>query len=129
MATLIDSALSLLVILPLGVAVYGPQYLESEPTVHGPFDFFLSYILPFIVYISMWVKYGGTPGKLLLGIAIVDAHTKEFPSFGQSVGRYCAYLVSALPLGLGFLWMLWNDRKQCWHDLLSGTVVVYRRPG
>jgi uncharacterized RDD family membrane protein YckC len=33
---------------------------------------------------------------------------------------------SAIPLYLGFLWMLWDNKKQTWHDKAAGTVVVAR---
>lgn len=33
-------------------------------------------------------------------------------------------LVSALPLGLGFLWVLFDPERRAWHDRLSGTRVV-----
>jgi uncharacterized RDD family membrane protein YckC len=29
-----------------------------------------------------------------------------------------------LPLGLGFLWIAFDKRKQAWHDKLAGTVVI-----
>jgi uncharacterized RDD family membrane protein YckC len=43
---------------------------------------------------------------------------------GQSVGRYFAYLVSIIPLCLGFAWIAFDARKQGWHDKLAGSVVV-----
>ena len=39
--------------------------------------------------------------------------------------RYVGYWLSAIPLGLGFFWVLVDDRRQCWHDKLAGTYVVY----
>jgi uncharacterized RDD family membrane protein YckC len=33
-------------------------------------------------------------------------------------------LLSWLPLGLGFLWMLVDSQGRAWHDRLSGTRVV-----
>jgi len=49
------------------------------------------------------------------------------PSLGQAIGRYLAYFVSALVLGLGFIWIAFDTRKQGWHDKLAGTVVVRAR--
>ena len=31
---------------------------------------------------------------------------------------------SALPCCLGFLWMLWDDEDQTWHDKICDTVVI-----
>jgi len=34
------------------------------------------------------------------------------------------YLVSALPLGFGFLWALWDLDQMAWHDKLFSTSVI-----
>jgi len=47
------------------------------------------------------------------------------PSTGKLIGRYFAYLVSIIPIFLGFLWIAVDKRKQGWHDKLAGTVVIY----
>lgn len=61
---------------------------------------------------------------MIFSAKIVDAKTGGKPSKGQLVGRYFAYILSGLPLGLGFFWIAWDKRKQGWHDKLSGTVVI-----
>ena len=35
-----------------------------------------------------------------------------------------AYLLSAIPFFLGFLWAGFTSSKRSWHDLLVGTMVV-----
>ena len=42
----------------------------------------------------------------------------------QSVVRYLGYIPGALVFGLGYLWMLWDDKKQTWHDKVVGSIVV-----
>lgn len=34
------------------------------------------------------------------------------------------FLVSLLPLCLGFLWVAFDSKKQGWHDKIAGTVVI-----
>ena len=75
------------------------------------------------------LKRQGTPGKLVLGLSIVDAETGQTPRLGRLVLRYLGYLLSTIPLGLGYFWMLWDDRRQTWHDKLGGTLVVVTRRG
>jgi len=77
-----------------------------------------------LVVLLFWAERQGTPGKLVLGLRIVDAETGGNPNIGHLVLRYVGYLVSALPLGLGYLWMLWDRRKQGWHDKMARTLVV-----
>jgi uncharacterized RDD family membrane protein YckC len=38
--------------------------------------------------------------------------------------RYAAAWLSALPLGLGFLWSLWDAEGYTWHDRWSRTRLV-----
>lgn len=81
----------------------------------------LIYIL---VTVIMWVKFLGTPGKLLLGCHVVDAETKQPITIPQALVRYVGYFVSLLPLGLGFFWVIWDKRKQGFHDKLAKTIVI-----
>jgi uncharacterized RDD family membrane protein YckC len=67
---------------------------------------------------------GQTLGKMALGIKVVDADTGGFIGIPRGIGRYFARILSAIALGLGYLWMLWDPRKQCWHDKLVRSVVI-----
>ena len=126
-ATMIDTLLLVVIIYPVLMTIYGSEYLSSGKMVHGPMDFLLSYVLPAIAVILFWRYKGAPPGKMVFSARIVDATTGQRPTVGQLTGRYFAYIISALPLLLGFAWMGWDRRKQAWHDKLAGTVVVARR--
>jgi uncharacterized RDD family membrane protein YckC len=81
-------------------------------------------IPPAIIIITLWYHYATTPGKWLIDCEIVDATTGMSPTLVQSITRYFAYIISILPLGLGFLWILWDKRRQGWHDKFAHTVVI-----
>jgi uncharacterized RDD family membrane protein YckC len=82
-------------------------------------------ILLGVAYVlGFWLTKQATPGKLAIGARIVDARTGGKPSVGQFILRYLGYFLSSLPLGLGFLWVAFDRRKQGWHDKIAGTVVV-----
>lgn len=74
--------------------------------------------------LGFWATIQSTPGKRVVHASIVDARTGLRPAFWQLVVRYLGYALSLLPLGLGFFWMIWDPRRQAWHDKLSQTVVV-----
>lgn len=126
-AAIIDSILILLITVPILLTIYGVQYLESQNFIKGPLDFLISWVLPAIAVITFWVYKSATPGKMAISAKIVDAQTGVKPSTGQFVGRYLAYFISGLPLGLGVIWVAFDKRKQAWHDKLAGTVVVRRK--
>jgi len=123
-ATIIDSILLSMFVYPLLYTIYGNQYFTDERFISGGSDFIVSYVLPAIAIIAFWVYRSATPGKMAIRATIVDAKTFLQPSKGQLIGRYFAYYLSTIPLGLGFLWIAWDPKKQGWHDKLAGTVVV-----
>ena len=123
-ASLIDTILMMVIIVPVLTIIYGKGYWASEALFLGVWDLLFNYILPAIVVIVFWVYKSATPGKILLDISIVDAETGGKPSNGQLNGRYFAYYISVLPLMLGFIWVGFDKRKQGWHDKLAGTMVV-----
>ena len=126
-ASIIDTVLITIITVPILLAIYGTQYFESEKIIEGPMDFLISWVLPAIAVITFWVYRAATPGKMAISSKIVDAQTGDQPSTGQFVGRYFAYFISALPLGLGFFWVAFDKKKQGWHDKLAGTVVVRKK--
>ncbi len=69
---------------------------------------------------------GQTPGNAALGIRVVDARDKlgESIGFQRAFVRWLVSIVSALALMLGYLWMLWDPRKQTWHDKAAGSLPV-----
>lgn len=74
-----------------------------------------------------WHKWSATPGKMLLRMKVVDAVTEAPITNRQIMLRLVGYVVSTLPLLLGFFWIGFDRRKQGWHDKIAGTVVVIKR--
>jgi uncharacterized RDD family membrane protein YckC len=128
MACLVDVIFLNLITIPLLLAFYGAEALTSPDGGGGFGSFFITWLLPAIVTIVFWLMLAATPGKLLAGIKVVHAVTGERLTFAQAVIRYLGYIVSLVPLGLGYFWMLKNPRKQTWHDLLAKSVVIRRGP-
>jgi uncharacterized RDD family membrane protein YckC len=85
----------------------------------------IQYLLPAIAIVVFWMARQATPGKMVFKIRIADATTLQAPSRRQDIGRYLAYFVSIFCLGLGFLAIAMDKRKQGWHDKIAGTVVIY----
>ena len=125
--TIIDIILLLAVTWPILFVAYGPPYFISDEWSHGPLDVLLNWVFPTIATIAFWIAKGATPGKMALGVRIVDAADGGRPDTAQFIGRYVAAVLSLLALGLGFFWIAVDPRKQGWHDKLAGTVVVRRR--
>jgi uncharacterized RDD family membrane protein YckC len=78
----------------------------------------------FIYFIFFWVISGFTPGKALLGLRVVRTDGRPV-NLARAVLRLIAYLIAALPLFLGFIWILFDNRRQGWHDKIARTYVIY----
>ena len=121
LAFLIDWMLVFVVYGPLVVMAFGTEYFSLE--VPRYWDAATGLVIA-AGTLLFWRYQGATPGKIAIGARIVDAETRRAPSTGRLVVRLLAYLVSALPLGLGFLRIAIDRRKQGWHDKIAGTVVI-----
>ncbi len=91
--------------------------------------FLVTQALPALLILTLftlwfWIAYGATPGKLLFDCQIVNARTGERIKFTQALLRFFGYIISLLPLGLGFLWIIVDKRKRGWHDKIAGTAVI-----
>jgi uncharacterized RDD family membrane protein YckC len=75
-------------------------------------------------HVFFWYTVGQTPGKAIMGIRIVPLRGGRIPLW-RAFLRYFAYTISALTLGLGFLWILIDDRRMGWHDKIARTCVIY----
>jgi uncharacterized RDD family membrane protein YckC len=124
-ASFIDGVILIAITWPILYFTYGDSYLsEDSPMIMGNVDILVSWVLPIMATILFWLYRAGTPGKLILKLAVVDAETGNNLSISQSVIRYLGYIVSALPLCLGYLWVAWDGKKQAWHDKMAGSVVI-----
>jgi uncharacterized RDD family membrane protein YckC len=93
----------------------------------GPWIVTIGGVIFAIAYnVVSWSWFGRTPGKVVLGL-VVSTQDGARPSVVRSLIRFLGYLLSAIPLGAGFLWILVDDHRRGWHDHLAGTHVVYRR--
>ncbi len=123
-AALVDTVALLVITWPLLYAIYGMAYFDQSALVAGPADLLLSWVLPAVLVIALWIRFQATPGKMLVRARVVDAASGQPASRGQYVLRYLGYYLALLPLGLGILWVAFDRRKQGWHDKLARTVVV-----
>jgi len=123
-ASLIDSILVLMVIIPLTylLANFG------DVALIGSLLWFLFVIvislLPIVPVFVFWIFKSATPGKMILNLVIVDANSGHAPDISQWVVRFVGYALSMLTFFTGFFWIGIDQRKQGLHDKLARTVVV-----
>jgi len=66
---------------------------------------------------------GGTPGKLILGMRIVN-EKGEYIGIPMAILRYIGKILSGMILGIGYFMIGWDEKKQGLHDKITQTYVI-----
>ena len=69
---------------------------------------------------------GGTPGKLILGLRIVN-DKGNYIGIPMAILRYIGKILSAVILGIGYIMIAFTEKKQGLHDKIAKTYVIYVR--
>jgi uncharacterized RDD family membrane protein YckC len=81
-------------------------------------------IVALLYYIGSEGRWGRTVGKRALGLRVVDAKVGGPIGYWRALIRVFGRYLSSIPLCAGYLVMINDSRKQCWHDKLARTVVI-----
>jgi uncharacterized RDD family membrane protein YckC len=123
-ATLVDGLFGFALYIPvLILTAIGGAISESL----GGLIFLLGYVA--IIGVTFYFhfltgKTGQSPGKKVMGIQVVHANTGQFIGGGMGILRNLAHVVDAIPCYIGFLFPLWDAKKQTLADKVMTTVVV-----
>lgn len=75
-------------------------------------------------YLAAFTAAGGqTVGKMTTGVRVVGEGDRAV-EFGRALVRTLAYLVSVVPLGLGFIPAFFDEDRRALHDRLTNTRVI-----
>ncbi len=132
----LDGLILNIVMLPIGVAmgVSWTALLANEGDIAA--EGFASYLasllaLSFFGMLLNWLYSAflqssskqGTLGQMALGLKVTDIGGGRI-SFARATGRHFATIITGFTLTIGYLVMLFTEKRQTLHDLIAGTVVV-----
>jgi uncharacterized RDD family membrane protein YckC len=128
-AYLLDSVIAVIAASPffLGMQLTG-AFSDDKLDIGVYFAWFIPAML--VVYggiVYLEGEKGATPGKWLLGIRVRDVESDQVIGWRRALGRRLMFYVDAIPLYLGFWWMFFDARYQCWHDKAAHSLVVRGR--
>jgi len=86
--------------------------------------FGFTFVLTTVYNVFFWMLAGKTLGKAVMGLRVIGPRGGRV-TFARALRRSVGYWASALPLFLGFLWVLFTDERVGWHDIFAGTRVIY----
>jgi uncharacterized RDD family membrane protein YckC len=107
-------------------------YCTSTFSVVGIIFYALSSILILAYFIWNWGyrqgTTGSTIGKSVLKFKVVSEKTWQPIGFGLSIVRQIAHVVDAIPCYIGYLWPLWDPKRQTFADKIMSTVCIPINP-
>jgi uncharacterized RDD family membrane protein YckC len=122
-AVFIDGILLQIVQIALSYMLYGNWSFGDEPLEVTLAGLFLGIAYTVGMQSS---KTQGTLGKMAVGIKVGDENGNRITAL-NALGRYLASFISAITIGIGYLMVIWDDKKQGLHDKLAGTYVFYEK--
>jgi uncharacterized RDD family membrane protein YckC len=79
-----------------------------------------------VVFFQIWClpKYGGTPGKRILGLRVVTVDGGNI-SWGRAIGRFFGeWVTGMIPFWIGYLIAAFDPERRTVHDHIAGTRVI-----
>lgn len=67
---------------------------------------------------------GQSIGKKVMNIKVVKELDGQVIGGGLGIARYFIHIVDSLPCYLGYLWPLWDQKKQTFTDKIMGTLAI-----
>jgi uncharacterized RDD family membrane protein YckC len=123
LAVILYDALLLLAVLFLATAVALP-FNAGQAFSSGQFAYpVYLLVISFLFYGWFWTRGGQTLGLRAWKIKVCR-FDGGVVSWRLAVLRFAAAGLSWVCLGLGFFWCLFDKKRLCWHDYLSGTCLV-----
>jgi len=71
----------------------------------------------------MWKFKGATVGDIVFKLQVVRADGRPI-DWPTAIVRSLGCFLSVMVIGLGFIWIAFDEHKQSWHDKIAGTLVV-----
>jgi len=122
-AYLIDS---LMIVVPISIAI--ALVSPSRDSGGSALIAGLLYLIGFGVWIyNRWILAGRTGqswGKQALGIKLLRMDNGQPVGGGMAFVRDLAHFLDGLPCYIGYLWPIWDDRRQTFADKIISTVVI-----
>jgi uncharacterized RDD family membrane protein YckC len=137
LAALVDAVILAAINVLLFAPVFLIDYFRSELQTHDAapdwafrtitaLSFLLAAFANVLYVVGGWAWRGRTPGKSLLGLAVV----RRGASSGNGIGWRAAFVraivcvLAGLPLGLGWAWAFFEKERRAFQDLAAGTWVI-----
>jgi uncharacterized RDD family membrane protein YckC len=100
------------------VANFGTMYVIASNV--------LSFLITWAYYVFMTNNYQATLGKKAVGIMVISSKPERLTLNQVLLRETVGKIVSALTIAIGYIMAGFTEKKQALHDMIAGTVVVYK---
>ena len=109
-----------------GLLAIGIPLADTNGPLGGAF-LTLGVLVLWVLLPGIWMSGigRGSPGKRALKLVVVGTDGRPI-GFGRGVERQFVLLIGALLLYIGWLWALWDPKRQALHDKAARSLVVHR---
>lgn len=101
----------------------GDVVTAIEPAASGPLYSLYLLLVMFAFFAYFWSHGGQTLGMRSWRLRVESLDGGRL-GLGQCAVRFTTAWISALALGLGYLWVLLDSERRSWHDMASRSRVV-----
>jgi uncharacterized RDD family membrane protein YckC len=89
----------------------------------------INLVLDVAYFAYMWSSQGASIGMMPFGFKVRDMATGQYPTMGKAALRGLIWVLEVILTfclfgAIGWLWQLWDPRKQAVHDKIAGTIVT-----
>ncbi|WP_188456978.1 RDD family protein [Virgibacillus oceani] len=128
LANLVDGVFTFILAVIISFLIQDASLFEKYTSVESSPSEDIANLIYGVIFVIIFTgsKFRGSPGKMVCKIQVLDKNMMAQISLLKSLGRAFAYILSALPLMIGFMMAGWNEEKKALHDIICGTRVVYR---
>jgi uncharacterized RDD family membrane protein YckC len=103
-------------------------YCTSNMTVFGMIVYILAYLIVFAYWIWNWGYRQGTTGqsigKSVMKFRVISEKTGQPIGFGLSIVRQIAHVVDSIVCYIGWLFPLWDAKRQTLADKIMSTICM-----
>jgi uncharacterized RDD family membrane protein YckC len=124
LAVMLYDAMLLVSVLLVAAAVAVAFNNGEAIGANNPFFFIYLLGVAFIFYGWFWTHGGQTLGMRAWRVYLISGNSTGI-NWQQAFLRFVLSIFSWLPLGLGYWWLWLSPDKLSWHDIASGSYLVY----
>jgi len=81
-----------------------------------------------VIQAILTAKTGGTVGKLICGLRVVNDNIQPISVKLAFFRTFIGPIISSPIFGLGYIWIVLNPDRRGWHDMATGSRVIYHAP-